>query len=557
VFDYVIVGGGSAGCVVAARLAEDPGARVLLLEAGPDGSAVDEVRVPAAYSRLFRSQYDWNYSTLPQERAAGRPVYWPRGKILGGSSAIDAMVYIRGNPGDYDAWRSTYGCVGWGYKDLIPYFRRAEDNERGESAYHGKGGPLPVQDLRHKSEQPRLFVEAAMRHGAVANSDFNGPQQEGVGFYQVTQRDGVRCTAADAYLADKPQNLTIVTGALATCILIEGGRAAAVTFLRAGREETARAEAEVILAAGAIGTPQLLMLSGIGPADHLREHGIYVIADMPAVGANLIDHPSVPVIWSTPGVKGLWESTRNRDFARWRLTHSGPLTSNIAEAGGFARSDPGLVAPDLQWHVLPVAFREQGLADPARRAMTTLVTLVDAASRGRLTLASRDPRHRPLLDPDYLSDIRDLNALTVGVRMARDYGTAAPLSKIIGAELTPGDRVHTDHELREFIRSSVVTTYHPAGTCAMGGDVGKSASGFDSAVDPQLRVRGVKGLRIVDASVMPTLPRGHTNAPVIAIAERAADLIAGRAPLAPQDPAAGVGPTAGASSAGTGGHAGA
>jgi choline dehydrogenase len=283
------------------------------------------------------------------------------------------------------------------------------------------------------------------------------------------------------------------------------------------------------------------MLSGIGPADHLRDRGIYVIADVPAVGANLIDHPSVPVIWSTPGVKGLWESTRNRDFARWRLTHRGPLTSNIAEAGGFARSDPRLAAPDLQWHVLPVAFREQGLADPARRAMTALVTLVDVASRGRVMLASRDPRHRPLIDPGYLSDPSDLDALAAGVRTVRDYATAAPLSKIIGAELTPGDGVHTDHELRHFIRNTLVTTYHPAGTCAMGGDVGKSASGFDSVVDPQLRVRGVRGLRIVDASVMPTLPRGNTNAPVIA--ERAADLIAGRAPLAPQDPAAASAPS--------------
>jgi len=536
VFDYVIVGGGSAGCVVAARLAEDPGSRVLLLEAGPDASGIEEVRVPAAYSRLFRSQYDWNYVTLPQERADTRPVYWPSGKVLGGSSAINAMIYIRGNRDDYDGWRSNYGCTGWGYNDLFPYFHRAEDNSRAESPYHGKGGPLPVQDLRHKSEHARGFIEAAIRRGALANDDFNGAQQEGVGFYQVTQRDGVRCSAADAYLANRPQNLTIVTNALVTGLVLEGGRAAGVTYRCNGRDETARAEAEVILAAGAIGTPQLLMLSGIGPADHLREHGIYVVADMPSVGANLIDQPSVPVLWSTPGVKSLWESTRNRDFARWRITHKGPLTSNVAEAGGFARSDPRLSAPDLQWHVLPVAFREQGLADPARRAMTVLVTLVDVASRGRLKLASRDPRHRPLIDPDYLSDVRDLNALAVGVRMARDYGTAAPLAKICAEELAPGDGIHTDHELREFIRSSVVTAYRPAGTCAMGGDVAMSASGYDSVVDPLLRVRGVKGLRIVDASVMPTLPRGGAMAPVIAIAERAADLIAGRAPLVPVDP---------------------
>src|SRR6185437_14760447 len=419
--------------------------------------------------------------------------------------------------------------AGWGYHDLFPYFRRSEDNALGASQYHGAGGPLPLQDLRHKSEHARLFIEAAVRRGAVANDDFNGAQQEGVGFYQVTQRDGARCTVADAYLASRPANLTVVTDALVTGLILEGGRAAGVTYRRQGRDETARAEAEVILAAGAIGTPHLLMLSGIGPADHLREHGIYVIADMPAVGANLIDHPAVPVLWSTPSVKGLWESTRNRDFARWRMTHKGPLASNVAEAGGFARSDPRLSAPDLQWHVLPVAYREQGLADPARRAMTVLVTLVDTASRGRVKLASRDPRHRPLIDPDYLSDVRDLNALAVGVRMARDYGTAAPLSKICAEELTPGDGTHTDHEVRDFIRRTVVTAYQPAGTCALGGDVARSASGYDSVVDPQLRVRGISGLRVVDASVMPTLPRGDIGAAVVAIAERAADLSAGLA----------------------------
>jgi choline dehydrogenase len=531
VFDYVIVGGGTAGCVVAARLAEDPGTRVLLLEAGPDAGAVEEVRVPAAYSRLFRSKYDWNDMTLPQERADSRPVYWPRGRLLGGSSAMSAMIYIRGNRADYDAWRDEHGCTGWGYRELLPYFRRAEDNSRGESPYHGAGGPLSVTDPLHRSQQAQQFIEAAIRRGALGNDDFNGPEQDGVGFYQVTQRDGRRCTTADGYLAARQKNLAVVTNALVTGLLIEGGRAAGVTYSLGGRAETARAEAEVILAAGAIGSPQLLMLSGLGPADHLREQGIFVIADLPAVGANLIDHPSVPVLWSTPGVKGLWESSGNAGFARWRLTHKGPLTSNVAEAGGFARSEPRLTAPDLQWHVLPIAFREQGLTDPASRAMTVLVTLADVASRGRLRLASRDPRHRPLIDPGYLSDVRDLSALAVGVRMARDYASAAPLSKICAGELAPGDGVRTDHEVRDYIRGSVVTAYDPAGTCAMG-------SAQVSVVDPLLRVRGVDGLRVVDASVLPALPRGGTIAPVIAIAERAADLIAGRAPLVPQDPAA-------------------
>jgi choline dehydrogenase len=529
-FDYVIVGGGSAGCVLARRLSEDPGTRVLLLEAGPPAGAL-EIRVPAAMSRLYQSQYDWNYLTVPQENASGRTVYWPRGRVLGGSSAVNAMIYIRGSRLDYDRWRDDFGCAGWGYRDLLPYFLRAEDNSRGASAYHGTGGPLSVQDLKYRSEHGRNFIAAASRCGAAENDDFNGREQDGVGFYQVTQRDGQRCTVAGAYLRTSPRNLTVTTNALVTGLVIEGGRAAGVSYRHEGNEKIARAGAEVILAAGVIGSPQLLMLSGIGPADDLHAVGIYVVADNPAVGANLADHPAVPVMWSTPGARGLWENSGNSALARWFLTHRGPLTSNIAEAGGFARSDSRLPAPDLQWHVLPVGYKEQGLVDPAQRALTVLVTLVDVASRGRITLASRDPRHKPLIDPAYLADVRDIGALVAGLRMAREYAAAAPLAKMCAAELAPGDGVGTDHELRDYIRRGIVTLYHPAGTCAMGGDR------KNSVVDPQLRVRGIDGLRVVDASVMPALPRGNTNAPVIAIAERAADLIAGRAPLAPMDPA--------------------
>jgi choline dehydrogenase len=536
VFDYVIVGGGSAGCVVAARLAEDPDCRVLLLEAGPDAPAA--AQVPAIASRLFRTRYDWNYVTLPQERAEGRPVYWPGGKMLGGSSALSALVYLRGNRADYDAWRDDYGCSGWGYRDLLPYFLRAEDNERGAGLYHGAGGPLPVCDPPRHSPAAEHFVAAAVSRGAVRNDDFNGPRQDGVGFYQVTRRGGRRCSVADAYLPARPANLTVLSRAFVTSLVIEGGRACGVTYQRDGVAATARAESEVILSAGAVGTPQLLMLSGLGPADHLRERGIYVIADLPGVGANLADHPVVPVLWSTPAVKGLWRSTGNRGLARWRLTHRGPLTSGLAEAGGFARSDPGLAAPDLQWQVLPVGYRDHGLADPARRAMTVLTVLVDVASRGRVRLASRDPRHRPLVDPGYLSDVRDLNALAAGVRLARDFAAAAPLAKICAAELSPGDDVRSDHEVRDFVRAAVVSGHHAAGTCAMGGEAGRSASGHVSVTDTQLRVRGISGLRVVDASVLPALPRGGLIAPVTALAERAADLIAGRAPLVPRDPAA-------------------
>ena len=532
-YDYIIVGAGSAGCVLAARLSADSSVSVLLLEAGPSDDA-DEIRAPAAISRLFQTAYDWNYSTVPQRHANGRSVYWPRGKVLGGSSSINAMIYIRGSRHDFTTWRDDHGCTGWGYEDLMPYFRRSEDNSRGASAYHGAGGPLAVTDLRYKSQACEAFIAAAREQGATANEDFNGPRQDGVGWYQVTQRKGRRCSAATAYLhpAMSRPNLTVHTDALVTRILIEGGQATGVTYLRQGETETARANAEVILCGGAVNSPQLLMLSGIGPADHLIEMGINVVADSPGVGANLCDHPVLPVIWSTPRLRGLWEKSGNAGALRWKLTHRGPLTSNVAESGGFAHSEPGLPAPDLQLHVLPAPYRDQGLADPAQRAMTVLVGLVDVRSRGRIRLRSADPRHRPAIDPGYLSDDGDARALVAGLKMAREFVTARPMAAICKSELAPGAHVRSDAELLDYVRASVVTLYHPVGTCAMG-----SESRWNSVVDPELRVRGVTGLRVVDASVMPTVPRGNTNAPTIAIAERAADLIAGRAPLAPADPA--------------------
>jgi choline dehydrogenase len=500
VYDYIIVGAGSAGCVLAARLSADSGVSVLLLEAGLADDA-DEIRAPAAVNRLFQTSYDWNYLTVPQHRAAGRTVYWPRGKVLGGSSSINAMIYIRGNRHDFQAWKDEHGCTGWGYEDLMPYFRRAEDNSRGASPYHGTGGPLAVTDPRYKSQACAAFIAAAQEQGAKANDDFNGPRQDGVGWYQLTQRNGQRCSAATAYLHH-------------------------------GEPRTERASAEVILSGGAVNSPQLLMLSGIGPAEHLIEMGIDVHADLRGVGGNLSDHPVLPVIWSTPKIRGLWEKASNTSQLRWQLTHRGPLTSNVAESGGFAHSEPGLPAPDLQLHVLPAPYQNQGLADPARRAMTVLVGLVDVASRGRIRLRSADPRHRPAIDPGYLSDQRDGRALAAGLKLAREFVTARPMAAICASELAPGAHVRSDAELLDYVRSSVVTLYHPVGTCTMGGD-----SRWNSVVDLELRVRGVTGLRVVDASVMPVVPRGNTNAPTIAIAERAADLIAGRAPLAAVDPA--------------------
>ena len=537
-YDYIIVGAGSAGCVLAARLSENPDARVLLLEAGPPDAA-DEIHIPAAINLLFKTAYDWDYQTVPQDRLLGRSIYWPRGKVLGGSSSINAMIYMRGSRHDYDSWRDDYGCEGWGYTDLLPYFLRAESNSRGASAYHSDAGPLVVQDLTFRSALTGLFIESARAYGLPANADFNGADQVGVGYYQVTQRAGRRWSAADAYLhptAGRP-NLTIETDALVTGIEIEAGRATGVRYLRRGVEELAQAESEIILSAGAIGSPHILMLSGVGLPDHLHEHNIAVMCDSPGVGANLSDHPVVAAMWSTPKTRGLWEQAGRRNLARWQLTHSGPMTTNIAEAGGFIRTDAQLVAPDIQWHVLPVPYVDGGLSDPASRALSVLITLLTPGSRGRIHLRSADPRHKPAIDPAYLSDLADLDPLVRAVGIARGIAGTRPLSRQLAAELAPGPGVQTDAAVREWIRGSLSTIYHPVGTCAMGGDSRLAASKLTSVVDTELRVRGVERLRVVDASVMPTVPRGNTNAPTIAIAERAADLIQGRAPLAAMDPA--------------------
>jgi choline dehydrogenase len=533
VYDYVIVGAGSAGCVLAARLTESPAASVLLLEAGPPDTA-DEIHIPAALNLLFQSSYDWGFRTVPQDNAAGQSVYWPRGRVIGGSSSINAMIYIRGNKYDYDTWRDEYGCDGWAYNDMLPYFIRAEQNSRGPSAYHGGSGPLSVVDPTFKSASTAAFVESAINAGSVANPDFNAQTQDGVGFYQVTQKDGRRWSAADAYLhpAETRPNLTVLTDALATSVVIEGGRAVGVRYLHRGTEHLARADAEVILCGGAVNSPQLLMLSGIGPADHLREHGITVIADSPGVGANLSDHPMVAALWSTPKVKGLAELAGPKNLLRWQLRHSGPMTTNVAQSGGFARTDSGVPAPDIQWHALPVPFRNGGLADPTDRGVSVLVTLVDVRSRGRISLRSADPRHKPVIDPGYLADPADLEALVSGVRMVRQIAAVRPLRKMWAAEEAPGADLNSDAEIRNFVRRDVTTIYHPVGTCAMSGESRLDVNRLAGVVDTELRVRGVDGLRVVDASVMPTVPRGNTNAPTIAAAERAADVISGRAPLA-------------------------
>jgi choline dehydrogenase-like flavoprotein len=518
-YDYVIVGAGSAGCVLANRLSEDSDTSVLLVEAGPPDTA-DFIHIPAAFSALFRTQHDWDHMTGWEPGAHDRRIYLPRGRMLGGSSSLNAMIYMRGNPLDYDAWRDA-GCTGWGWDDLLPYFKRAEDNERGESEFHGAGGPLPVSEARARSVMCQAFLDAADALGLPANDDFNDGEQDGVGWYQVTQRDGRRASTAVAYLhpvADRP-NLTIETHAHVLKVAFDGTRAAGVVAQRAGEVLEWRAGREVIVCGGAYNSPQLLMLSGIGRPEELQLLQIPVVAESREVGMNLQDHPTAGVTYFTEDECSLKDALTDANLAMW-MQGQGPLTSNIGENGGFARTREGLPAPDVQFHMVPVVFEQEGLLAPPAHGFTLSACVLKPQSRGMVAIGTPDPTAKPFIVHGYYTDPEDVRSGVAGLRMVVDLVRQAPLSRY--AE-TPNVAPESDDdaELERHMRQTCQTIYHPVGTCRMGAEE-------TSVVDPELRVRGVEALRVVDASIMPTVPRGNTNAPTIAIAERAADLILGR-----------------------------
>jgi len=530
VYDYVIVGAGSAGCVLAARLTEDPDTRVLLIEAGPPDTN-DLIQIPAAFSALFRSDCDWDHSTVWEPQLHNRRVYLPRGKMLGGSSSLNAMIYIRGNRADYDEWRDELGCPGWGFDELLPYFKRAEDNERGADEWHGAGGPLSVTEGRAHTPMAGLFLEAAQAYGLPANPDFNGAAQDGVGPYQVTQRNGARASAAVCYLhpvMGRP-NLEVRTRAHVLQLLFEGARVVAAAGTDGtGEPFEVRAEREVIVSCGAYDSPKLLMLSGIGRPAELERLQIPMVAESPEIGANLQDHPSGGCVWLTDREDSLFGALNDENLARFEQGE-GPLTSNAAEVGGFMRGREGLAAPDIQFHFVPSLFNGEGLVPADRHGLSLGACVLKPRSRGYVAVGSPDPTTKPIIVHNYYDDPQDLRTAIDGVRAALEIARQAPLADCIsGALLAPAS--DSDADIVAHLREGMQTLYHPVGTCRMGSDA-------TSVLDPELRVRGVEGLRVVDASVMPTVPRGNTNAPTIAIAERAADLIRGVEPLAGAPPA--------------------
>jgi choline dehydrogenase-like flavoprotein len=524
-FDYIVVGGGSAGCVLAARLSENPDTSVALIEAGPPDTNV-LVHCPAGIAVLAQTGWlNWFFETVPQSGLGGRRGYQPRGKVLGGSSSINAMIYVRGQAQDYDHW-AALGNPGWSYDEVLPYFKKAEHNERGGNEWHGTGGPLNVKDLGEPHRISRDFVQAAMQAGHQHNPDFNASQQEGVGLYQVTHLGGERYSAAKAYLAPAHHrpNLHIVTNATATKVLMQGRRAVGLAYLQGGEERTLLAKREVLLSAGALQSPQLLMLSGIGPGPVLQQLGINVAHHLPGVGQHLHDHLDVVQVVHAPALTDLFGiSTRGawhvlRGMWNWRKHRQGVLTTNFAEAGGFIKSDPAREMPDLQLHFVIGKLVDHGRKTVLGHGYSCHVCLLQPHSRGSVSLASTDPHQAPMIDPNFLGDARDLVTLVRGFQQMRHILAQPALARHGGRELPASSAAQTKEEIAQFIRERADTIYHPVGSCRMG-------PGALDVVDARLRVHGVQGLRVVDASVMPRIVSGNTNAPTIMLAEKAADMI--------------------------------
>ena len=522
-YDYVIVGAGSAGCVLANRLSEDPSVRVLLIEAGGRDRSL-KIKIPAAFPEQFHTKLDWDFATDPEPHVDGRELYIPRGKALGGSSSMNAMLYVRGRPLDYDGWEAQ-GAPGWGYGDVLPYFIRAEDNVRGPSEFHGAGGPLRVSEQRSPRPIDGRLIAATEAIGIRRIPDYNGPEQDGVSMFQVTQKDGRRFSSADAYLrpAMSRPNLDVRTRATVQGVALENGRAAGVQIAtRRGGTELVRAEREIVLSAGAIGSPQLLLLSGIGAPDELRAAGVEPRHELPGVGRNLQDHPFVTMMWEVSDQNTLYGAEKPRALAEWMLRRSGKLSSTVAEVVAFTRTRGGLPAADIQFHMGAAYFEDHGAETYDGHCTVIAPVLVSPKARGQVWLRSADPTAKPRIITNTLSEPDDLESMIAGMELAREIAGQESLREVILKELKPGPEAQGREALEADLRRRLMLIYHPVGTARM------SDTHEQAVVDSQLRVHGLRGLRVVDASIMPTIVGGNTNAPTIMIAERAADLIRGR-----------------------------
>lgn len=522
--DFIVVGAGTAGCALAARLSEDGRHSVLLLEAGPKDD-YPWIHIPIGYGKtMFHPVYNWRFETEPDPGMNGRRIYWPRGRCLGGSSSINGLIYIRGQHEDYDHW-AALGNEGWAWSDVLPYFRKLEANSRGASDLHGADGPISCSDIPGRHELIEAIIEGAGSLGVPRNDDFNGARQEGVGYYQLFTRKGWRSSTAVAYLkpARGRANLRVETDAHATRILFEGTRATGVAYRKQGRDLVAKAAREVIVAAGAIQSPQLLQLSGVGPAELLRRHGIGVVADLPGVGENLQDHLQLRLVY-----KCTKPITTNDDLAswwrsakiglQWLLFRAGPLAIGINQGGLFTRVMPGATRPDIQFHIATLSADLAGAKPHPFSGFTLSVCQLRPGSRGHVRIKSADPFAAPAMVPNYLSAEEDRLCAVESVKFARRLAASPAVVPYIREEYKPGPGVASDAEILDWCRGNGATIFHPSGTCRMGSDPA-------AVVDSRLRVAGVSGLRVVDCSVMPTLVSGNTNAPVAMIAERASDLI--------------------------------